>query len=60
MAAEIRKQRPQANVEIVGESDQLGMFNVVANGRPLWNKHQMGGFPEPEAIIAQVPRAPAS
>jgi predicted Rdx family selenoprotein len=55
LAAEIKRARPGADVELVGEYDQLGMFSVVADGRELWNKHEMGGFPEPGAIVALLP-----
>lgn len=60
MAAEIREQRPNADVELIGEEDQLGMFHVVADGRELWSKHKEGKFPEPGAIVAQLPAAPAT
>lgn len=60
MAAEIRSKRPNAKVETHGESDKLGMFDVVADGRKLWSKHETGEFPKPEAIVAQIPEPPAA
>ena len=60
MAAEIEEHRPDAYIELVGEEDRLGMFDVVADGRHLWSKYQQGGFPEPAAIISMLPEAPTS
>ena len=58
MAAEIRQARPDATVEATGESDQLGMFKVEANGEVLWDKYETGTFPEAAAIIGKLPEAP--
>ena len=60
MAAEIEKARPDATVETVGESDQLGMFLVVADSTKLWSKHETGSFPDPAEIIAMLPEASKS
>jgi len=46
-------------VELQGEDDKLGMFNVVADGRELWDKHKTGEFPDPATIVAGLPPAEA-
>ncbi len=60
MAAKIREARPNAKVELHGEEDKPGTFDVVANSKELWSKHETGKFPEPEEIIAKLPGAAAS
>ena len=60
MAAEIRKARPATEVELLGESDRLGMFDVKAGEAQLWSKYETGSFPEPDQIVSQLPNAPTS
>lgn len=60
MAAEIEKARPAAAVEVHGESDQLGMFMVVANSDVVWNKYETGTFPKAAELIAGLPGGPTS
>ncbi|MCH9684005.1 MAG: Rdx family protein [Deltaproteobacteria bacterium] len=55
MAAEIERQRPDAQIQLVGEEDAPGTFNVFAAGKQLWSKHETGKFPEPNDIVAMIP-----
>lgn len=55
MAAAIEERRPDVYIELVGEEDAPGTFDVVADGQPLWSKHDTGGFPEHEVILTMLP-----
>jgi len=52
LAAEIRDTVPSAKVVLIpgGKGD----FIVVANGRELWNKRQVGRFPEHAEIVDEL------
>ncbi len=64
MAAEIESARPDAAIELHGEDDAPGTFNVVADGTQLWSKHETGSFPEPGVVVGLMPppneKAPSS
>ena len=55
MADSIRKARPDAAVETLGESNQLGLFDVMVNDSRVWSKHETDEFPEAVTLIAQLP-----
>ena len=42
-------------METIGESDKLGMFDVVVNDKRVWSKHETDAFPETDTLIAQLP-----
>jgi|TARA_R110000868_G_scaffold65053_1_gene195115 predicted Rdx family selenoprotein len=52
LAADIRNALPSAKVALIpgGKGD----FIVVANGRELWNKRQVGRFPEHAEILDEL------
>lgn len=55
MAAAIETARPDAAIELHGEEDEPGMFDVVADGQSLWSKHETGTFPEHDEIVKKLP-----
>lgn len=53
MAAKIEQQIPGAKVELI--RGKGGNFIVVADGKTLWHKRQMGDeFPDEPALLAQL------
>jgi len=55
LAAEIESKRPDAAIELHGEEDKPGTFDVVADGTSLWSKHETGHFPEHAKILELMP-----
>lgn len=55
LAAAIEAERPDADIELVGEHDEPGTFNVFVDGKQLWNKNESGGFPEHAELISRLP-----
>lgn len=55
LAAAIEAARPDADIELVGEHDDPGTFNVFVDDKQLWNKHERGGFPEHAELIGRLP-----
>lgn len=55
MAAAIEQQRPDVYIELVGEEDAPGTFDVLADGMMLWSKHETGEMPEHDAVLKMLP-----
>jgi len=53
LVAAIRGQHPDAEVELIKGGS--GNFIVIADGKELWHKRQMGDeFPENQAILDKL------
>jgi selT/selW/selH-like putative selenoprotein len=49
LAASIEKAFPQAEVTL--EPGSRGAFEVVVDGRQIWDKHSTGRFPQSDEIL---------
>jgi len=53
LAAKIQKAIPGAKVDLI--KGGKGAFIVIADGKELWNKRQMGDdFPEEDKLVSQM------
>ena len=54
MAAEIEQRFPDAKVELV--PSRGGRFEVVADGRPVFEKSKLGRHADPGEVVASLER----
>ncbi len=52
MAAAIEKSVSGAKIELL--EGGRGVFTVVADGKEVWNKHEIGAFPSPSEIVKRL------
>jgi len=53
LAAKIKKAHPGATVDLIRGG--RGAFIVTADGREIWNKHEMRGeFPDEDRLVATM------